>query len=129
MPMQFNEEDDGKSVVVRVTGKLVDADYRHLVPEIDRLIRQNGKLRFLFELDAFEGWEPSALWDEIKFDVKHFADVERVAIVGDKKWEQEMTAFSKPFTRATIRYFDVADAAQAWKWWREPKLVTASIAT
>jgi AAA+ ATPase superfamily predicted ATPase len=126
MPIQFNEENEGTAVVVRVTGKLVDADYEYLVPELARRIRQHGKLRMLFELIDFHGWEPGAFWDELKFDLKHFADIERIAIVGDKKWEQEMTVFSRPFTTATMRYFDVADTAQAWKWWREPKQPVAS---
>jgi hypothetical protein len=126
MPIQFNEENEGKSVVVRVTGKLAATDYAELIPAVDRLIRLHGKLRLLFELTAFQGWEPGAFWDELKFDLNHFADIERIAIIGDKKWEQDMTAFYRPFTEATIRYFSVADAAQAWKWWREPKLPVVS---
>ena len=37
-------------------------------------------------------------------------------MVGDKKWQQGMATFCKPFTKATIRYFDHADAAEARKW-------------
>ena len=85
MPIQLNEENGGKFVIVRVTGKLEDTDYKHLVPELNRLIRRNGKLRLMFELTAFQGWEPSAFWDELKFDFAHFADIERIGIVGDKK--------------------------------------------
>jgi len=125
MPIQIDEEGGGQSVAVRVTWKLIKADYERLVPEFDRLIEQHGKLRLLFELTGFKGWEPAALWDEVKFNVTHFADVERVAMIGDKKWEHGMTAFYKPFTEATVRYFDLADAAEAWKWWRVPKLPLA----
>jgi hypothetical protein len=32
---------------------------------------------------GFQGWDPSALWDEIKFDLRHANDFERVATVGD----------------------------------------------
>lgn len=128
MPIQIEEENDGRSVAVRVTGKLVEADYKRLVPEVDRLIRRYGKLRLLFDLTDFHGWEAGALWDEVKFDMKHFADIERLAIVGDKKWERSMATFYKPFTAATIRYFDLADEAEARKWWSEsgpPISVTA----
>ena len=60
--------------------------------------------------------EAGALWDEIKLDIRHFADIERLAVVGDKKWEHDMVTFYKPFTKATIRYFDQADAAEARTW-------------
>jgi len=39
-----------------------------------------------------------------------------MAMVGDKKWQHDMDVFFKPFTKATIRYFDHADAADARKW-------------
>lgn len=116
MPIQVKEENGGKLVAFQVIGRLVKADYERLVPELDRLIRQHGKLCLLFELTDFHGWEAGALWDEIKFDIKHFADIERLAVVGDKKWEHGMMTFYKPFTKATIRYFDQANAAEARKW-------------
>ena len=119
MPVQIKQENGGKLVAVHVTGKLVKADYERCVPELERLIRQHGKLRLLFEMTDFHGWEAGALWDEIKLDTKLFADIERIAMVGDKKWEHGVATFYKPFTRATIRYFDQANAAEARKWLRE----------
>jgi hypothetical protein len=96
MPIQIKEENRGKLVTVQVAGKLVKADYERCVPEFDQLIRQHGKLRLLFELTYFHGWEADALWGEIKLDIKHFADIERLAVVGDKKWEHVMVTFYKP---------------------------------
>lgn len=119
MPIQIEEEHAGRSVAVRVSGRLVEDDYKHFVPKVDRLVQRYGKLRLLFDLTDFHGWEAGALWDEVKLDMKHFADIERLAIVGDRQWEREMTTFFKPFTQATIRYFDVVDEAEARKWWRE----------
>jgi len=69
-----------------------------------------------FDMTGFHGWDAAAMWEDIKFDTKHFADIERLAIVGDKKWQQGMATFFKPFTKATIRYFDHDDAAEARKW-------------
>ena len=37
-------------------------------------------------------------------------------MVGDKKWEHGMATFFQPFTKATSRYFDQADAEEARKW-------------
>jgi hypothetical protein len=37
-------------------------------------------------------------------------------MVGEKKWQHGMATFCKPFTTATIRYFDRANAAEARKW-------------
>ena len=116
MPIQIKEENGGKLVAVQVTGKLVRADYEHFVPEFERLIRQHGKLRVLFDMADFHGWDAGAVWEDIKFDIKHFVDIERLAMVGDKKWQHGMAMFFRPFTKATIRYFDHAEATEARKW-------------
>ena len=39
----------------------------------------------------FHGWDAGALWEDIKFDLKHFSDIERVAMVGEKKWQKGMS--------------------------------------
>ena len=116
MSIQLDEENGGKSLVGHATGKLAKADYEHFVPEFERLVRQNGKLRVLFDMTGFHGWDAGALWEDIKFDMKHFADIERLALVGEAKWQHGMATFCKPFTKATIRYFDHADTVEARKW-------------
>ena len=119
MAIQLNEENDGKILVVHVLGRLVKADYGPFVFEFERLLRLHGKLRVLFDMTGFHGWDAGAVWEDIKFDIKHFADIERLAMVGDKKWQHGMAAFFKPFTKATTRYFDQDNAVAARQWLSE----------
>ena len=119
MSIRLDEEGGGKVLVVHVSGKLVKEDCAHFVPEFERLLRQHGKLRVLFDMTGFHGWEASAAWEDLKFGTRHFADIERFAMVGENKWQQGMATFCKPFTRAEVRYFDHADAAEARKWLAE----------
>jgi hypothetical protein len=116
MTIQLNEENGGKLLTIHVSGKLEKTDYENFVPEFERLVRQHGKLRVLFEMSAFHGWEASALWEDTKFALKHFGDIERIAMVGEKRWQQGMATSCKPFTKAMLRYFDHADTAEAQKW-------------
>jgi len=116
MPIQLNEENDGKTLIVHVSGRLVKADYEHFVPEFERLVRKHGKLRVLFNMTGFHGWDFNALWEDIKFDIKHFSDIERVAMIGEAKWQHGMAKFCKPFTKATIQYFEHGSDAEAVKW-------------
>lgn len=106
----------GNLLEAKVTGKLTKEAYKEFVPLAEDLIKQHGKIRVLFEMHDFHGWEASALWEDIKFDTKHWNDIERLAIVGESKWEKGMAAFCKPFTSAKVKYFDhtEADAARAW---------------
>ncbi len=116
MSVEFHEEIDGKLLHVRASGKLTKEDYQQFVPEFEKLIEQHGKIRVLFRMDDFHGWEAGALWEDIKLDFKHWADIERIAMVGDKAWQEGMSFFCKPFTRAQIRYFGHHEEDRAREW-------------
>ena len=107
---------DSNTVSVTLRGKLRKDDYATFSPNVEELIRQRGKLRMLVEMHDFHGWDMGALWEDIKFDLKHFADIERVAFVGDRKWQKGMSGFCKPFTRAKVRYFERGEEEQAAVW-------------
>lgn len=86
------------------------------MPKVEHLIGEHGKLRIQLEMHDSHGWSVGALWEDLKFDVKHFRDIERLASVGEKECEAGVATFCKPFTSATIRYFDRAQAADASRW-------------
>jgi stage II sporulation SpoAA-like protein len=119
MSVELKEEAGGKILMVKMTGKLTKADYEHLGPTVDRAVQQHGKVRMLVHMHDFHGWTMGALWQDIKFDFKHFAHLERVAFVGERKWEAGMAVFCKPFTTATIRYFDASQIHDADTWIHE----------
>jgi len=116
MSVILHEEAGGRILVVGLSGKLIKDDYERFIPEVERLAKQHGKLRILVQMHDFHGWTLGAIWQDIKFDWKHFQDVERLALVGEKAWEHGMAVFCKPFTTATIRYFDRTEADQAEAW-------------
>lgn len=114
--VELMETFGGKVVEVHISGKLEKADYEAFSPELDRLVEKHGKLRMVVVLNNFHGWTAGALWEDIKIDLKHFNHVERLAIVGDSKWEKGMAAFCKPFTTAKVKYFDQTQLAEARRW-------------
>lgn len=109
----------GKLLEVEMTGKLDKAAYERLVPVLERLVHQHGKVRLLVSMRDFHGWTAGALWQDIKFDAKHFNDIERIAMVGEKSWQHGMSVFCKPFTTAKVRYFDQPELSQARAWLTE----------
>ena len=104
------------AVGFKMSGKLHDEDYKTFVPVVDAAIGSGGKVRLLAQFNDFHGWDLHALWDDIKFSTTHCTKIERIALVGDRKWEQWMAKVCKPFTMAKIRYFDASEIDAAWKW-------------
>jgi hypothetical protein len=109
-------ESAGKVLAFKMSGKLHDEDYKTFVPLVDAAIAEQGKVRLLAVFEDFHGWDMHALWDDIKFATTHCTKIERIAMVGDRKWEAWMAKVCKPFTMAKLRYFDVSDidSARAW---------------
>lgn len=116
MSIKMEELADGKVLDVHISGKLATEDYQHFVPEVERLIAKNGKVRMVVEMENFHGWRAGALWQDIKFDLKHFSDIDRLAMVGEKKWQKAMSQFCRPFTTAKIQYFEHSAIAEARQW-------------
>jgi hypothetical protein len=110
------EEVHGKVMELDLHGKLGREDYARFVPETEKMIREHGKLRLLVTMHDFHGWDPGALWEDVKWNAKHFNHIERLAVVGEKTWHKWMTGFCKPFTTAQVRYFTLEqrEAARAW---------------
>jgi len=103
-------------VGLKLCGKLHDGDYKQFVPAMESILTTEGKVRLFIELEDFHGWDLHAAWDDLKFSLKHYSDFQRIAMVGDHKWEKWMASFCKPFTTAKVKYFDRSEVDAAWKW-------------
>ncbi len=54
--MSVDLHEDGKILVINLTGKLTKDDYERFIPEVERLVKQHGKLRMLVQMHDFHGW-------------------------------------------------------------------------
>lgn len=111
-PIQSPSE---KVIAFRLSGTLHDDDYKKFVPAIDEAAK-TGKVRLLAQFHDFHGWDLRALWDDIKFATTHCTTFDKIALVGEKRWEEWMAKVCKPFTAARIQYFDSSAIDQAWAW-------------
>lgn len=99
---------------------LHDEDYKEFVPIVEESIKGNDKkINFMAVFKDFHGWDAHACWDDLKFGVKHCFDIKKIALVGDKTWEKWMALICKPFTVASVRYFDISEIKDAWSWLEE----------
>jgi len=120
MPITLNQNEGSNVLEVGVSGKLTHEDYEHFVPMVEQMVKEHGKIRVLLDMVDFHGWEAAAVWDDTKFTFKHFSDISRIAMVGDKKWEKAMSAICGPFTSAEVRYFDWHELNEARDWLEVP---------
>ena len=107
---------NGPVYEVVVTNKLHKVDYNVFLPLLRTGIIHHGKIRLLIQLHNFHGWDAGAFWEDLKFGIKDFNHFDRIAMVGENKWEKAMTLLAKPFIPATVKYFDYTDREIARSW-------------
>jgi hypothetical protein len=105
-----------KVIGFRLSGKLHDEDYKSFVPAVDAAVAVEGKVRLFAQFEDFHGWDLHAAWDDFRFGIKHYKDFDRIAMVGDHKWEKWLATLCRPFTKAKVKYFDASEVNAAWNW-------------
>ena len=117
--IQLLEESEGNLVAFRISGNVNKNDYSVMLPVLEERIRQHGKVRVYAELMDVEAYSLRALYEDIKFDIKHASDFSKIALVGDSDWISWVATAARPFTTAAIKYFDFRQREAAWAWIHE----------
>ncbi len=110
----------GGILTARVTGKMAHSELVALQKSAAEVIRERGKVRILVIAENFQGWEKGGNWDDDSFQMENDPHIEKMAIVGEKKWEDLTLIFvAKGLRSFPIEYFQPADLARARAWLAE----------
>ena len=89
-------------------------------PEIQALSdKYNDGVYVLIDLKEFAGEEAKAWLPDLKFGPRFHDKIVKMAIVGDKRWEDWLTSLVHPFYAKEGKYFHTNEIAKAWTWLRE----------
>jgi len=107
----------GKLLQVKIRGMLKKADYDRMIQIAKEPIERHGKVRALVILEAFEDWERHEDWGDVSFMTEQGQHIEKMAIVGDEKWQDDALGFTAKGFRATaIEFFTPSRLSEARTW-------------
>ena len=115
MSVQVKEVQDA-AIEIEIYEKLVKEDYKTFVPVIENALESHDKVSLLVRIHDFKGWDAGALWEDLKFDVKHYSDIDKLALVGEHESQKWFATLSKPFTSAEVKFFTEGDLEDARAW-------------
>ena len=103
-------------IEIGMLGKLNHEDYQLFVPMVDKALKSAKGLEvdLLVDMKGFKGWEFMAAWDDFKFGVKHRNAFDKIAIIGNKKWEEASTAMMSHLMKGESKFFKERDKALSW---------------
>jgi hypothetical protein len=109
---------DGAANVVRIkaSGKAEPKEYKPFFADLERSLKQHAKVGLLLEFLDFEGWDLDALGSDLPFDVACLGRISKMAVIGDKKWEEWINTYCSPFMGAAVRCFKPGEDDQAKAW-------------
>lgn len=103
-------------LTLKAQGTLTHDDYLIITPMIDSALEsvKTPKVKVLIDGTELDGWEARAAWDDFKIGLKHGNELVKVAIFGNKKWQQLAAKVGSWFVSGDIKYFDQSSDAIAW---------------
>jgi len=111
-------ESSGNVIGYKAVGTITKEDVEKVKPDLQYLAQNEGKFCMLFDLDQFQGETVEALTEDLEFGLEYGNDIQKIAIVGDKEWEEKVTNTANTLGM-NAKYFHTSEIEQAWRWLRE----------
>ena len=109
-------------VGVRGSGQVSADDYQNvLIPSVEEKLGAHGRIRLLYVLGPdVDGFSPGAVWEDAKVGMQHLTSWDRIAVVTDIDWVEDVikaVGFAMP---CQVRVFDDDDLDEAREWISKP---------
>ena len=116
--LEILPQSSGNVVGARVGGRLGGDECKLLAARIEALIEEHKSVRLLLDVSECDHVDPTAAWEEFVMGVKHWNDLERIAIVGGAKWSQVATGTLNRLAYGEAEHFSKDELLGAWVWVR-----------
>ena len=101
---------------LKVQGKLTHKDYEKITPMLDSAVKgiEHPYINVFVDASELEGWELRAAWDDLKLGMKHGNEFAKIAIYGNKTWQEYAAKIGTWFISGEAKYFEDMDTAISW---------------
>ncbi|MBK8753735.1 MAG: STAS/SEC14 domain-containing protein [Candidatus Competibacteraceae bacterium] len=103
---------------ITLSGLLTWAEFQTFLTQAEtENVFASGKVKLLIQLQNFAGWEPGEQWGDVSFFFRHDKDIEKIAVVSDPRWRDDMLTFLfADYRQAEARFFAETDLEPARAW-------------
>ena len=103
-------------IVFKAKGKLTHDDYQAMIPILKTTIEEldSSALKILVDISTLTGWELRAAWDDFKLGLELNSKIDKIAIYGDKSWQELASKVGSWFVSGDINSFEEYDSAIEW---------------
>ena len=103
--------------VVQTSGTYTFEDLKEVQNKARAEIDRSQKVKLLILAEQFSGWGKEGDWGDLTFMYEYDPYIEKIAIVADNRWKDEMLMFAGASSRqASVEFFpaDREEDARVW---------------
>ncbi|TVR96678.1 MAG: STAS/SEC14 domain-containing protein [Rhodospirillales bacterium] len=117
--LQVMPESEGIIVRIKASGTITEEDKDALISRLTELLDTGERYRLLYDWTALDGWAKGARSANVSFLMSHRGLIDRVAVVCDGRWADDVTRLQDLYKYSQVRQFAAADGNAALAWLRE----------
>ena len=107
----------GNILAIRITGEISDIEHAQLNQLIQRYIAAWKRSRLLIVVAHYTSFNSAeALYEDLRMVKAHADSIDKMAVVGDRRWKQTWAGLFGLFSGIQTHYFyiDEIEAASQW---------------
>jgi len=113
----MKESEKHSIVSLELTSGLSDTEKKRLSEFLASKIAEFGKIRLLLFLKGYPARDTAeSLFEDINFVRVHADAIERMAVVGERAWQDTWMGIFGLFGRMETAYFDYSERERAIRW-------------
>lgn len=103
----------------RIGGEVTRDEYRQITRQIEDALEEYGTpICLLIEVRELEGIDAGALWEDLRFAVRHWHDIQALALVGETSDLGRLAQLGGAIAPVEVRQFEPQAVHDAWEWIR-----------
>ena len=112
--IKFLERSKDNVIGFEASGEITESEELEAIKKMDEVIKKHGKISWLAIVDTVKYTSLRAMYEDMSWCLKNLKHFDRMAVVGDKKWE-ELLIKSDGLVFGE-KYFDKSHLEDAWKY-------------
>ena len=116
MAVTYMKEPSGL-YVIRMSGIFTDNDRKGVEHFGRAKIDRSGKVKVLVLVEGFSGWAREGDWGDLSFMLEYDPYIEKIAVVADEQWRDEMLMYlGAGLRKAAVEFFPHGKENKARAW-------------
>jgi hypothetical protein len=110
------KEGSGNILGFKIVGGITKKQKQRICKVLEKQISESGKIRLVLVIEPYGKMDAESLLLDLNFTLRYSDNIERMAIIGHKVWEETWIALFGLFSHIRTQYFDRSEIKAAWKW-------------